>query len=276
MNILVNGLPGQMASLVAHRVVAEKGHMLVPYSFRGEGKSGEIRVNGCSVQVLPAALREDVIERVYTLYTPLAAVDFTVPEAVERNVDFYCRRGIPFVLGTTGGDKEALEERVRNSDVVAVIAPNMASPVVAFQAMMEYAAREFPGVLERYRLAVVESHQVAKKDTSGTAKAVVHSFNRLGIPFTEEQIGKVRTRARQLGMGIPEQALDGHGWHNYRACSPSGDVVMEFSHNVTGRDVYVEGTMRALRFLDARVKAGEKGTVYSMIDVLKDGKSIRE
>ena len=77
-------------------------------------------------------------------------------------------------------------------------------------------------------------------------------------------------------MGIPEQALDGHGWHNYRACSPSGDVVMEFSHNVNGRSVYVEGTMRALRFLDARVKAGEKGTVYSMIDVLKDGKSIRE
>ena len=268
MNVLVNGLPGQMATVVARRIVTVGKHMLVPYSFRGE-RAGAVRVNGLPVQVLPASNREESIEIICAGYDPLMAVDFTIPEAVEGNVEFYCRRGIPFVMGTTGGDREALEEKVRGSDIVAVIASNMASPVVAFQAMMEYAAREFPGVLEGYRLSVVESHQEEKKDTSGTAKAVVRSFNGLGIPFTEEQIGKVRTKARQLGMGVPEQALGGHGWHKYRAISPQGDVVLEFSHNITGREVYVEGTMKALDFLQKKVEAGEKGKVYSMIDVLR-------
>lgn len=32
---------------------------------------------------------------------------------------------------------------------------------------------------------VVESHQRSKVDTSGTAKAVIGSFRKLGIPFEE-------------------------------------------------------------------------------------------
>jgi hypothetical protein len=35
---------------------------------------------------------------------------------------------------------------------------------------------------------VFESHQSSKKDTSGTAKAVVASFNRLGLQFDESQV----------------------------------------------------------------------------------------
>lgn len=33
-----------------------------------------------------------------------------------------------------------------------------------------------------------ESHQSSKKDTSGTAKAVVASFNKLGLQFDESQV----------------------------------------------------------------------------------------
>ncbi len=35
---------------------------------------------------------------------------------------------------------------------------------------------------------VFESHQASKKDTSGTAKAVVASFNKLGLQFDESQV----------------------------------------------------------------------------------------
>lgn len=37
-------------------------------------------------------------------------------------------------------------------------------------------------------LQVFESHQSSKKDTSGTAKAVVASFNKLGLEFNESQV----------------------------------------------------------------------------------------
>ena len=57
--------------------------------------------------------------------------------------------------------------------------------VVAFQAMMEMMAQQFPGAFSGYNLAVTESHQRTKADTSGTAKAVVSSLQKLGLDFSE-------------------------------------------------------------------------------------------
>jgi 4-hydroxy-tetrahydrodipicolinate reductase len=57
--------------------------------------------------------------------------------------------------------------------------------VVAFQATMELMAEQFPGAFAGYRLQVVESHQRSKVDTSGTARAIVQSFQKLGLHFDE-------------------------------------------------------------------------------------------
>lgn len=51
--------------------------------------------------------------------------------------------------------------------------------------MMEMMAQQFPGAFSGYNLAVTESHQRTKADTSGTAKAVVGSLQRLGLDFSE-------------------------------------------------------------------------------------------
>jgi hypothetical protein len=42
-----------------------------------------------------------------------------------ENVEFYTRNGIPFVVGTTGGDREKLMQVARDSNCYAVIAPQM-------------------------------------------------------------------------------------------------------------------------------------------------------
>ena len=59
--------------------------------------------------------------------------------------------------------------------------------------MMDLMARNFPGVFAGYTLDVVESHQRAKADTSGTARAVVASFRQMGVQFPD-----VRARVRAL------------------------------------------------------------------------------
>ena len=51
--------------------------------------------------------------------------------------------------------------------------------------MVDILAQNFPGAFAGYRLEVTESHQRAKADTSGTAKAVVASFAKLGTPIEE-------------------------------------------------------------------------------------------
>jgi hypothetical protein len=51
--------------------------------------------------------------------------------------------------------------------------------------MMQIMADQFPGAFSGYKLDVVESHQRNKADTSGTAKAVVQSFAKMGVNFKE-------------------------------------------------------------------------------------------
>jgi 4-hydroxy-tetrahydrodipicolinate reductase len=173
-------------------------------------------------------------------------------------------------MGTTGGDRKKLEETVVSSSIAAVIAPNMAKQIVGFQAMMEYAAKTFPGLFLGYSLEIRESHQTGKADTSGTAKAMVGYFNELGVPFSEDQITKVRDpEIQKARWGIPEEHLAGHGWHTYTLVSEDRTVRFEFTHNVNGRLVYTLGTLDALLFLAEKVKAGVGGKVFTMIDVLK-------
>lgn len=145
--------------------------------------------------------------------------------------------------------------------------------VVAFQAMMEMMAENFPGAFQGYTLEVLESHQRTKADTSGTAKAVVQSFQDLGLKdFTVEKIQKVRNQADQVNkMHVPEDYLDGHAFHTYRLKSPDGTVSFEFQHNVCGRTIYAEGTVDAVLFLHSRIQESNDKRVYNMIDVLRAG-----
>ena len=197
-------------------------------------------------------------------------VEYTHPKAVNDNAAFYCENGIPFVMGTTGGDREALAETVQKSEVAAVIAPNMAKQIVAFQAMMEYAAETFPGVFKGYGLEIKESHQQGKADTSGTAKAMIGYFNGLGIPFSKDQITMERDpEVQRSEWGVPEPYLSGHGWHTYALRSEDDTVYFQFTHNVNGRDIYAWGTVDAIHYLAKKVGEGAKGRVFTMIDVLK-------
>ena len=75
--------------------------------------------------------------------------------------------------------------------------------VVAFQAMMEMMANEFPGAFSGYDLAVTESHQRTKADTSGTAKAVVGSLQRLGLDFSEVSMCLVLSNNRRDDITVP-------------------------------------------------------------------------
>jgi 4-hydroxy-tetrahydrodipicolinate reductase len=272
---MMNGLPGKVATTIAQHLAASDRFHLVPFSFTGpEISDDRVTVAGQNIALIRPDNRQKALSAVTAKADgALIAVDFTHPTAVNDNAEFYCRNGLPFVMGTTGGDREALVKTVMASAVSAVIAPNMAPPIVGFQAMLEYAAEQFPGMFTGYRLTVRESHQQGKADTSGTAKAVVNSFNRLGVNFSVSDIQKERDPdIQRRDWGVPEAYLDGHGWHTYSLTSADGTVALAFTHNINGREVYGHGTLDAAEFLADRIAAGVTGRVYSMIDVLGAGK----
>jgi 4-hydroxy-tetrahydrodipicolinate reductase len=269
--VMVNGLPGNVARKVAGSVFRDERFELVPYSLTGpEIQQSEYIIDNIPVKLIRADQRNSQIEQIKQSRGEFLSVDYTHPSAVNPNADFYCRYGLPFVMGTTGGDRQKLEASVVSSSIAAVIAPNMAKQIVGFQAMMEYAADNFPNLFRGYTLEVKESHQQGKADTSGTAKAMIGYFNRLGVSFSTDEIVMVRDPVNQKAhWGIPEEYLSGHGWHTYTLVSEDQTVRFEFTHNVNGREVYVRGTVDAILYLSEKVQAGVHGKVFTMIDVLK-------
>jgi 4-hydroxy-tetrahydrodipicolinate reductase len=274
--ILMSGLPGKMASTVIEKILEQEDMNFSNSALTGQIKEDIFKISeeGEIALVKPEKHNDFLANCTANIGSNLIIVDYSQPDAVNRNAELYCKHKIPFVMGTTGGDRKALEEVVKNSEISAVIAPNMAKQIVGFQAMMQYASENFPNLFKDYTLEITESHQTGKKDTSGTAKAMVSYFNRLGIPFTAEQIRMIRNPIDQkLAVGIPEEYLSGHGWHTYTLKSKDETVKFQFIHNVNGRDIYAEGTIDAIRFLNKKFyQENQKGKVYSMIDVLRDGK----
>ena len=269
--VMVNGIPGNMACNVANLIIADERFDLVLQSLTGpEITARQYKEAGVTINLIQPDEREPAIHEIRANEGSFIIIDYTHPSAVNGNAEFYCQHNLPFVMGTTGGDRQLLEKTVSDSSNAAVIAPNMAKQIVGFQAMMEYAAQSFPDLFKGYTLCVKESHQKGKADTSGTAKAMVKVFNQLGVSFSSDEIIKEREPDVQLKeWGIPEEHLQGHGWHTYTLTSEDSTVRFEFTHNVNGRDVYAQGTLDAVSYLDDKVKQGAQGLVYTMTDVLK-------
>ncbi len=271
--VMVNGLPGNMSTKAAEHILQDSGLKLIPYALTGpEIEATETQIGSEAVRLIKPDERQEMIESIKRSEGMVICVDYTHPNAVNNNAAFYCENALPFVMGTTGGDRTLLVETVQKSDTAAVIAPNMAKQIVAFQAMMEYAAETFPDVFKGYSLEVKESHQQGKADTSGTAKAMIGYFNRLGIPFAKDQITMERDpEVQRSEWGIPDAYLKGHGWHTYSLRSEDGTVFFQFTHNVNGREIYAKGTVDAIHYLAKKIDQGAKGRVFTMIDVLKGG-----
>lgn len=270
-NIMVNGMPGNMAVNIASHALTDPRFNLVPASMTGPEITATTHIlPDMTCQLIAPDKADDEIGAIIEKYTPFICIDYTHPSAVNANAEFYCRHNLPFVMGTTGGDRDKLVRTAEGSSISAVIAPNMAKQIVGFQAMMAHAAENFPGLFNGYTLQVKESHQHGKADTSGTAKAMVGYFNDLGMPCAVGDIVQQRDpNLQQSDWGIPKAYLSGHAWHTYTLTSGDGTVRFEFTHNVNGRDIYLGGTLDAVVFLWGKLGQGITGNVFSMIDVLK-------
>jgi len=274
---MMNGLPGAMGHEVA-RACLRRGFGLAEMAMTGPGMPADCEVveGETKIQVKLVGPTDDQKKAIADMQAKygdeLVIIDFTHPSAVNSNSDVYTSQKCPFVMGTTGGDRAKLMKVTEDSNTYAVIAPNMGKQIVAFQATMDHMAKTYPGAFGGYKFELTESHQAMKADTSGTAKAMVSSFNSLGVqPFSVDDIQKVRKEDEQLALGVPKEYIDGHAWHTYTLTSKDGSVQFQFKHNVNGRRTYAEGTADAVQFLAQKIKTGSKKRLFSMMDVLGEG-----
>lgn len=271
--VMVNGLPGNMAKEVINAAM-NRGLEVIPFSLTGEDiDMTTVTFRDVEFTLLKPSTRDAAIADIKNTYGDFITVDYTHPTAVNGNAEFYVTNKLPFVMGTTGGDRDKLTNDVVAANLYSVIAPNMAKQIVGLQAILEMASKEFPGLYEGYSLSVVESHQKTKADTSGTAKALVDNFNTMGItPITHDDIEMVRDEAEmQSRMEVPAEYLNGHAFHTYRLESADNTVAFEYRHNVCGRSIYAEGTVDAVIFLQKQIDNNNDKHLFNMIDILKSG-----
>lgn len=280
--VMVNGMPGPMATAAAEACL-RKGLKLCPMGMTGpEMEPATISVldtvtnKKADVRLVPSNKKEEIESTLSGLRESLGednilAIDYTHPSAVNGNAIFYKTHDIPFVMGTTGGDREQLISDMEGH--TCVIAPNMGKQIVAMQAALEELSRNYPGAFDGYTLKVVESHQKTKADTSGTAKALVDSIKILNSDpsYSYSDIEMVRGDEEAIEFGVSPEHLRGHAFHTYTLTSPDGSVQFQLQHNVSGRTVYAEGTADAIKFLSKKLRDGAENRVYNMIDVLKEG-----
>lgn len=282
-HVMVNGMPGPMATAAAEACL-RKGMKLTPVAMTGPDVDpmtivvfDPISQKSTEVRLIPSSSKKELSSAVEGLQAScgeknVLAIDYTHPSAVNSNAEFYIEQNLPFVMGTTGGDREKLMEGVNIAEKFAVIAPNMAKQIVAMQAALEDLAKKFPGSFASYEIACTESHQKTKADTSGTAKAVIDSLKELSDDeFTYDDIEMIRDDQSAINFGVPESAVNGHAFHRYTMTSADGTTQFALEHNVAGRTIYAEGTADAVKFLAGRLREEAKGKVYSMIDVLEAG-----
>ncbi|MFH1128140.1 MAG: 4-hydroxy-tetrahydrodipicolinate reductase [Candidatus Omnitrophota bacterium] len=173
-------------------------------------------------------------------------IDFTIPEAVETNLDYVARYKKALVLGTTGLNESQLKKVEEVASIVPVVfSPNMSVGVnVLFATLPEVAKRLGPD----YNIEIVEAHHKTKKDSpSGTAR----KMNEILAGTTKKEIP---IHAIRLGDIV--------GDHTVIFCGNSERI--EIKHQAHSRDPFALGALRAAKWVAAK-PAG----LYSMLDVLK-------
>mmetsp|Transcript_45677 Transcript_45677/g.110672 ORF Transcript_45677/g.110672 Transcript_45677/m.110672 type:complete len:327 (-) Transcript_45677:2304-3284(-) len=281
--VMVNGMPGPMATAAAEACL-RKGLKLAPVAMTGPDIPPStvtvydpVTEKSADVRLIPASETDEMKASIEGVKEScgeknVLAIDYTHPSAVNNNALFYAENKLPFVMGTTGGDREKLIEDMESAKHFAVIAPNMGKQIVAMQAALEDLATKYPGAFAGYKLECKESHQKTKADTSGTAKAVIDSLTQLSDDkFTYDDIEMVRDDKESIEFGVPEDSLKGHAFHTYTLTSSDGSVQFQLKHNVAGRTVYAEGTADAVKFLAGKLQSESEGKVYNMINVLEEG-----
>ena len=192
-------------------------------------------------------------------------IDFSLPEAADRTVDYCVKNKAGLVLGTTGlSDSQRKKIETASSKIAIVCATNMS---VGMNALFNLVGKVASMLGDDYDIEVVEQHHRFKKDApSGSALTLAENICKAtGKPYPDSltygRRGKDAQRDKcQIGIHAV-RAGDIVGIHSV-IFSTLGETVT-LNHTAHSRDTLARGALRAAGWL-----IGKKPGLYSMADVL--------
>lgn len=207
----------------------------------GHGSMGSMVENlarGRGHEIAGVVKRLPVVQLGETLRNADVAIDFTIADAVRRNVEACVLAGVPIIVGTTGwNDKKAEIERLVNDGGGAMVyGANFSIGVNLFYRVTDFAAELFAKFPE-YEAFIEEQHHSRKKDApSGTAlklKDVVQKHVSIG-DIAATRAGNIPGTHR-LGLDGPaDQILIEHAARNREGFAHGAIMAAEWIVGKTG------------------------------------------
>lgn len=204
-------------------------------------------------------------DRAQALHRARVAIDFTLPVALEANLQACVESGTPVVIGTTGlnpKQESLLEQSAR--EIPIVYGRNMS---VAMNVFMHFVGRAAAALGEEYDVEIVEAHHRNKVDApSGTALAL----GEVVAAARKRKLSEVAVKARegQIGPRVPgtigfSSIRGGNIVGDHTVMFIASDERVEFTHRASDRRAFAMGALRAARWL-----AGRAPGLYTMPEVL--------
>jgi 4-hydroxy-tetrahydrodipicolinate reductase len=177
------------------------------------------------------------------------AIDFTIADAVPKNLPQLAARGINVVIGTTGWQAHEAEMRTvaAAAGIGVLVGANFSLGMNLFQLIVAEAARRF-AAQEDFGAWIHELHHDKKKDApSGTALTIKDVMIKAGYART------IDMSSTRVGS-VP-------GTHTVGFDGPSETI--ELTHTVRDRAVFARGALVAAKWL-----VGKRGW-FTMADMLE-------
>ncbi len=248
LEIMVNGCSGKMGQIVCDLV--EQNENLVLKCGFDRNVTGEF--------AFPVFNRiEDIIEK------PDVIIDFSVPIATFKILDYAVENHIPMVIATTGftaDEEKRIEEYSKQIPIFK--SANMSYDIMIMKNLVQWLAP----LLKDTDIEITETHHNRKIDSpSGTAQMLADSINHSLENKLHCEYNRHNRREKREKNEIGMNSIRGGNIVGEHVVQFFGEFeTFELKHTSYSRNVFAEGALKAAHFL---VK--QSNGLYNMEDMFK-------
>ncbi|MDE6867950.1 MAG: 4-hydroxy-tetrahydrodipicolinate reductase [Clostridia bacterium] len=246
-NILVCGICGKMGGVVAELLQNDIGARVVC----------GVDLNGCENAKIPVYRTFDCVKEKVDVI-----LDFSSPAALEVELNWAVKKGVPVVLAATGYTEDDLKFIENCAKKVAVF--KTANFSIGVNLLVKLVREAADTLGEKFDIEIIEKHHNQKADApSGTALMLADSANSAfggDKKYLNGRQGKTGKRGNEIGI----HAVRGGtivGEHD--VIFAGADEVITLSHSATSKRVFAEGAIKAAKWL-----AGKPAGKYDMGSII--------
>lgn len=239
LNVLLNGAKGRMGTAITN-YIKELPDFNLLYSIDKDNSDMFHKINK----------KPDLI------------IDFSTPSACLTALNYAVENLVPIIIATTGFSQTEEMKIKEFSEAIPIFkSSNMSYGIALFSNMSALFAKK----LKNYDIEIIEKHHRNKADApSGTAIMVADNICRMCKKKYKYVFSRTNDQPRLSNHEIGFSSVRGGsliGEHSVLFLNDNEKI--EITHTAYSRNIYVEGTIRAARFILTK-----KNGLYSMKDLL--------